>query len=1042
MLREVFAVVKEKRFFAVFAVIFFAVFLFLPKQKTAFAEETLISDLYISITQITQDTVNPEDVLLKSTDFSPEQASYDLGEISDSRLSIFGGGYKLYYGFSAAEGVSVTVLHYPSAGVLTEKDVTSASNKWSSALVGGKNTITVKATKGETTKTYSFSVNVAPSLESLALSTGSSEIHLSPEFSAEVYEYSAELSDAVSAVSVSAKPTDSGSTVLYNGAAESSVSVSAETEKITVEVTGGTGENAVSKEYIIDLNKKPAEKAVFETVPADATVILYDSKGGRIYPDSFGGKTFTGIFGEGGCTYTVSKSGYAAKSGTVLAGTTKVTLEKAGTALKNLSAEWKNFRNSDYNMAITSAQTPSADKAQLLWSASFGSGWDKTVGLPLIVDGSVYVMYGSKIAKLDKATGKETASAELAGEFNWGYTPMSYAEGMLFVPLDEGTIQALNAETLESLWVYKDPLKGQSLCPITYSEGYIYTGFWNGETKDANFVCLSVTDEEPANKTENKTPVWKVTQKGGYYWAGAVVVGNAVIFGSDDGETNFDGENAVLCSLNKYTGEVISRFRITGDQRSSIAYSAETGRIYFTTKCGYLYSAAVNLSTGVLTELKYVDYGAQSTSTPVYYKGRLYFGTGSGISTSGSSGEFVCADAVSLKKIYSAALVGYPQCSFLLSTAYESSAGKIYFYSSYNSLPGGVARIETTAEGSSATVKYIYEPASSQYCICSLICDSDGNIYYKNDSGTLFAVKGGSSGSTSSGDSTAVSEEEIITKIKAAKPGETVTMSIPNMETTVSRRVFIALMGMENVTLKLAGPHFYWYFNSEDVTEPEEYYFSPWVTVSSRRTIANGYFPDKKVLAVIFAEKYEIPGRAMLMIPRLSPYFESEALANSSGAALYEYTRESKTDANARFAYDSEWFAITVTELKDYLITEAEGTAATAPQSQSAAAGSDKPVIPETPPDEEPEEAPEEITESESLNAEQYNEMAEALKTSVGNLRTLDSALTALNEKYNSDMTLMAAVSAAGMLVVAAAAGTVIYLIMKRKIKNTAEAER
>ena len=75
---------------------------------------------------------------------------------------------------------------------------------------------------------------------------------------------------------------------------------------------------------------------------------------------------------------------------------------------------------------------------------------------------------------------------------------------MIFAPLADGRVQAFNAETLESLWVYQDTLKGQSLSPITYSDGYIYTGFWNAETKDANYVCIPVTDEDPTNAQEAK----------------------------------------------------------------------------------------------------------------------------------------------------------------------------------------------------------------------------------------------------------------------------------------------------------------------------------------------------------------------------------------------------------------------------------------------------------------------------------------------------------------------------------------------------------
>ena len=39
---------------------------------------------------------------------------------------------------------------------------------------------------------------------------------------------------------------------------------------------------------------------------------------------------------------------------------------------------------------------------------------------------------------------------------------------MIFVGLANGCVQAFDAVTLESLWLYEDPLGGQPNCPITY----------------------------------------------------------------------------------------------------------------------------------------------------------------------------------------------------------------------------------------------------------------------------------------------------------------------------------------------------------------------------------------------------------------------------------------------------------------------------------------------------------------------------------------------------------------------------------------------
>ena len=74
----------------------------------------------------------------------------------------------------------------------------------------------------------------------------------------------------------------------------------------------------------------------------------------------------------------------------------------------------------------------------------------------------------------------------------------------------------------------------------------MYTGFWNSETKNANFVCLSATDENPENTTEEKVPTWTYKQKGGFYWAGSIAIGDAIIVGTDDGDSGNVGTSHLL----------------------------------------------------------------------------------------------------------------------------------------------------------------------------------------------------------------------------------------------------------------------------------------------------------------------------------------------------------------------------------------------------------------------------------------------------------------------------------------------------------------
>ncbi len=402
-------------------------------------------------------------------------------------------------------------------------------------------------------------------------------------------------------------------------------------------------------------------------------------------------------------------------------------------------AYWPNFRGNDYNMAITDVATPkSAETTVLKWAVKLGTGWSASPSVQIIADNALITMVGTEIYKLDLQTGQTIASGAMNTSSSWGYTPPIYADGLIICPLGGGKLQAFDAKTLASVWLFTDELGGQANTPIAYSDGKVYTGFWNGETKDANIVCVDITDG---------SLVWNKTVPGGCYWAGGVVVGDALIIGSDDGASGYDGDSH-LFSLNKDTGDVISDMTLTGcgDQRSTVSYSKEMGRVFLTTKNGYICSAKLDAATGALSDLLTVKHGsAQSTSTPLVYGDKVYYCCGSGvISSSNGAGNFVVADANTLEMLYTVPLLAYPQASTLLSTAYYESEGLLYFYNTYNGKPGGLTliKIDPTKSDETGYEKVeIYDAAGyEQYCIASPICGPDGTIYYKNDSGNVLAV--------------------------------------------------------------------------------------------------------------------------------------------------------------------------------------------------------------------------------------------------------------------------------------------------------------
>lgn len=385
-----------------------------------------------------------------------------------------------------------------------------------------------------------------------------------------------------------------------------------------------------------------------------------------------------------------------------------------------------------------SAETPAdASDTELKWANKLGTDWMNAPSVPTVADDGVIVMVGTTINKLGFENGEIIASGNMSSSPSYGYTPAVVNGDKIIAPLGKGTLEAFDAKTLESKWRVSDELAGQALSPVLCADGKAYTGFWNGEAKDANFVCVDTATGEL---------LWSYTVKGGFYWAGAAEVGSYVVVATDDGENGTKGTSSLLVFKKTYAEneevKPVSSVELAGcgDARSSI--TVDGGKVYFTTKGGYLCSASVNAESGAISDLKTVSFNAQSTSTPVVFGNYVYFGAGSGISDSGSKGSFVIADKNTLEVVNHVDMLGYPQCEMLLSTAYLKSTGYLYFYSTYNMDPGGVSLIKVKADDVSKTeLTELYDAKGyEQYCIASLVADDNGNLYYKNDSGNIFCL--------------------------------------------------------------------------------------------------------------------------------------------------------------------------------------------------------------------------------------------------------------------------------------------------------------
>ncbi|MGI6175686.1 MAG: cadherin-like beta sandwich domain-containing protein [Christensenellales bacterium] len=730
------------------------------------------------------------------TEFTPDTYGYEY-LLSDAQ------GYNIYAWATltsdAPEDTTITLRHRQQMetvnnGSLRVANITSGAASGSSLTrLGDKGfasvlvSVEVASESAGIKQTYALQLNRERTLSALSVTAGGSPYALSPAFAGTTYAYSVTVPLGTSSVVI--KPTPSftpigvytdgymmkvdGESVARGGSAQVTIPPGTTPGEIEVEVSHTDG--GTPTVYTLFVEKTPPARVTFDTTPEHANVRVTDSEGNRVLPEI--GGVFVLVPGTE-YSYEAAAKGYVGQTGTLskASGTHTVALNLVAAEPNHaidttIEAEWGSFRGNENNNGVTEASVPTtAEDTMLYWATHSGSSGEVWTGgapsSPILVGGHLYFYSQTYLYKVDKNTGVVLDSVQMVSESDFSITPPTYAEGLIFVMLKNGTIQAFNVATMESVWVYRDPLGGQGNSPITYRNGYIYTGFWKQEAAVANLVCLSITDEDPNNTHEEKLPIWRVPQTGGFYWAGSYACDTFVLVGTDDGSAEGQyTETANLLSIDPVTGaEIDSISGIKGDVRSTIA-KGDDGKYYFTSKGGRLYEVSVNANGEFVSgSLRYIELDGMSTSTPVIYNGRAYVGV------AGSGGQFTAYGGHKISVIdigtwqvaYTANTRGYPQTSGLLTTAYASEEGYAYVYFIDNYTPGmvrvikdkpgqealldGVTETYTPQMGSPTTKEdcapVVFEPSGShaQYAVSSPIVDEYGTMYFKNDSNYLFAV--------------------------------------------------------------------------------------------------------------------------------------------------------------------------------------------------------------------------------------------------------------------------------------------------------------
>lgn len=397
--------------------------------------------------------------------------------------------------------------------------------------------------------------------------------------------------------------------------------------------------------------------------------------------------------------------------------------------LPSYDSTWPNYQGDDGTTTLPTAK--SAEEVVLEFKSNLkGEAAWVNLSDPIIVNDDIYVAANDKMYLIDK-TGAIKKSAPLMQSIGFTCRPV-YAAGKILVPLDGGRIQALAADTLQTVWVsnalYENESGGvgasghQSDTKLTLVGDSLFFGTY---APDASYK-LSVGVYRCLDVITGSTKWTHTNKDGGYYWSGAVYLKNcdSVVVAGEDGK---------LTSLAAADGVVRGSYEVGATVRSSVV-ALDATTVVVSDRAGVLHKVSV-ASDGVLTEGGRVQFAASSTSTPTIHEGRAIVGGGLG-ADGGYRGVLAVIDLATMQVIQRITAPAEVQSAPLVSVQDDG----VYLYFTANKAPGGVYVAKLGAGDGEAVALYVPEGDDANYCNKSVIVGADGTLYYTNDSGNLFAL--------------------------------------------------------------------------------------------------------------------------------------------------------------------------------------------------------------------------------------------------------------------------------------------------------------
>ena len=439
--------------------------------------------------------------------------------------------------------------------------------------------------------------------------------------------------------------------------------------------------------------------------------------------------------------------------------------------------DWKSDWDGRSNAAVENVSIPTGALASSWtfdWKAYSGST-HPNASEPIVVNGNIYLAVNKRLLKIDAESGKVLAESNLKTAVGYTSRPI-YTNGLVIVPLDYGAVQALTADTLTTVWVTDFVSEAaQSNSQLTVDGSYLYVGtvdvdyalkrYNNGHLTRINILTGAVS--------------WQyVNADEGYYWTSATVGDDFVLIPTSFGTVEM---------LSKSSGDVLGSVSVGTVVNSSCVLSADGGHAYLISRDGKLHVLAISDgdsrdadAASRIAEERVVDLGLTGCAcAPTMHGGKLIVG--------GEANGSAALAIIDLNNDFAKTLITTADGSQLPAglggikgaplVSVQGDDTYVYFTVNYGESSdyvnctsgGGVYRYklgDTEASGAFSATGH------NNYCDSPIACDAQGNLYYINDSGTLFKLNAGVKVSFNAGEGSKVDFQTTAANGSVAKPAD------------------------------------------------------------------------------------------------------------------------------------------------------------------------------------------------------------------------------------------------------------------------------